>query len=254
MSSRKEQKAQLKKDREAATAARQAEQKKSRNIRILASGAALAIVIVGALILVQGKENPINNPISGGAAAAALIGSAEQSGSSLGSKKAPVTISEYADLRCPACKAFSEKSYGDIINKLVKTNEARLQYNNWAILGPESVLAAKAALAAGQQNKGFLFAEIFYMNQRNETTPYVTDKFLLSIATEAKLDIAKWQKDRRDPSLVPQLTKISKDAVKQGFTGTPSLTVEKDGLVIPLPQGTDANGVIAAVNQVNGRK
>ena len=71
MSSRKEQKAQLKKDREVATAARQAEQKKSRNIRILASGAALAIVIVGALILVQGKENPINNPISGGAAAAA---------------------------------------------------------------------------------------------------------------------------------------------------------------------------------------
>lgn len=252
MASRKEQKAQAKQERLRAQAEREAAQKKARMMRFGAAAAALVIVVVGAFILSsQSKEN---NKVSAGnvagvSEALALIGSAEQKGNTVGDPKAKVTIVEYADLRCPVCKRFSEEVYPTMFNDLIKTGKAKLDFRNWAILGPESELAAKAALAAGEQNKGFLFADIFYANQQNEATPYVDDQFLTSIAKAAGLDLAQWNQDRRDPKLDKQLAKINDEAVASGFTGTPSIAVEGPNGRTELESGATAEVIAAAVEQ-----
>lgn len=252
MSSRKEQKAQAKQQRMQAQAEREAAEKKARMIRFSAAGAALIIVVVGAFILTSQKKESSKvseNNVAGVSQSLSLIGSAEQKGNTVGDPKAKVTIVEYADLRCPVCQRFSKEAYPTIFNDLIKTGKAKLDFRNWAILGPESELAAKAALAAGEQNKGFLFADIFYANQQNEATPYVNDKFLTSIAKAAGLDIAQWNKDRKNPDLAKELEKISNEATASGFTGTPSLAVEGPNGRTELDSGATAEVVAAAVEQ-----
>lgn len=252
MASRKEQKALAKQQRLAAQAAREAAEKKARVIRWSAAGLALLIVVVGALVLTmnQNKTSTSGENVAGVAEANALVGGLAQKDMTVGDTKAKVTIREFADLRCPVCKQFADTQYKELFDSVIRPGKAKLQFDNWAILGEESTLAAKAALAAGEQNKGFLFADIFYHNQKNEAIPYVDDAFLTSIARAAGLDIAKWNKDRQNPKYDEQLAKIAEEATNSGFSGTPSfIVVDSKGNETPIPSGANAQTLIAAVEQ-----
>ena len=63
-----------------------------------------------------------------------------------------------------------------------------------------------AALAAGKQNKLWNYVELFYRNQGQEGSGYVTSDFLNSLAKSVPgLDFATWTKDRSDPALEGQV-------------------------------------------------
>ncbi len=69
--------------------------------------------------------------------------------------------------------------------------------------------AAKAALAAGEQNRYWNFVELFYRNQGVENSGYVTDDFLENVAKGAGVpDIAKWNKDRNSSKWDAELAKV----------------------------------------------
>jgi protein-disulfide isomerase len=157
----------------------------------------------------------------------------------LGRPTAKVKLVEFGDLQCPICRDFAVKVLPELIENKVRTGEARIEYRNFPILGPESVTAAPGAIAAGEQTRGWNFIELFYKNQGIENTGYVTDEFLNSIAKGAKVaDIARWNRERESPSAKAEVERTKAEAEHLQFEGTPSFAVEGPGTTGLEPLGT----------------
>ncbi|HET6571803.1 MAG TPA: thioredoxin domain-containing protein, partial [Solirubrobacterales bacterium] len=170
-----------------------------RRRRLLQIGSAaifVAVVVVAVLIVVSSNET------DGGDTSLEDVGLVKrqlrgipQTGLTLGDPTAKVTLFEYGDLQCPVCKAFSEQIVPQVIESKVRTGEAKLEFRNFTIISEESVPAGAAALAAGQQGRGWNYVELFYRNQGREASGYVTDEFLTELARGAGVaDLDRWNK------------------------------------------------------------
>ena len=148
----------------------------------------------------------------------------------LGEPKAPVELIEFGDLQCPICKEYSEEVLPQVIENKVKTGEAKIVFRDFLIISEESIPAGAAAIAAGEQGRGWNFIELFYRNQGEERTGYVTDEFLEAIAKGAGVkNIAKWNKERKATKATEEVEATNEEAGKFGFTGTPSFAIKGPG-------------------------
>lgn len=206
-----------------------------RRTRLLQMGAGavfLVVAVVVVLIVINASSSD-----SGGdveleevAASSKLFDGIPQNEMVLGDPKAPVELIEYGDLQCPVCKSYSEEVLPPIIEKQVKNGEVALTFRNFIIIGPESVPAGQAMLAAGKQGRGWNFLEIFYRNQGIERSGYVTEEFIESIGKAAGLkSFAKWNQERKSKTLENEVNATSEEAQRMGFTGTPSFAVKGPG-------------------------
>jgi protein-disulfide isomerase len=175
-----------------------------------------------------------------------------QEGDTIGDPGAPVTVVEFGDLQCPVCKAYSEQVVPSLLSGPVANGEAKLQFRNWVIIGPESRDAAAAALAAGEQNKLWDFVTLFYENQGTENSGYVTDDFLRAIAEDAGLDVERWEPDRAVSRWESELQAVDAEASNLGFNGTPSILVRGPGGEEPLRGVPSASQVEDAIAQLSG--
>ena len=233
MASRKEQREQARAEREAREAAERA--KAQRNKRMLQLGGALVAVaaIVVAVILIAGGGDDKKTASSDGGGpngksqAAQLLDGIPQSGSTLGKPDAPVTVTEFADLQCPFCRDYTINQFPGIVAKYVKTGKVKMVFKNYAFIGPDSLTAARAAEAAGKQNKLWYFIDVFYNNQGDENTDYVTDAFLKKIAEGAGVDADKMLTDRQDPKIDTAIAKAQQDAQQAGVNSTPTFLVQR---------------------------
>jgi protein-disulfide isomerase len=205
----------------------------------------LAIAVVAYISLTGNDE-----PTKASGDVDKLLEGIPQSGDLLGDPNAPVTLVEFADLQCPACQQASEEIIPDVVNGPVRNGKANYEFNNWAILGPDSVTAAKAALAAQEQDMLQQFVENFYANQGIEGTGYVTDDFLRDIAEKAGIpDIDKWEADRDLPRWDEVLLEVDNTAIDSGFSGTPSFAIRNEDGSLDQIQATSADDIIRAINQ-----
>ncbi len=174
-----------------------------------------------------------------------------QNGSVLGDPDAKVTLIEYGDLQCPVCKQYADEILPDVIEGPIRSGKANFEFKDWAVLGEDSTLAAKANLAAAEQNLSWSFLDNFYANQGLENTGYVTDDFLTDIAKKAGIeDIDKWNVDREKPALENDLLKIDSQATEKGFSGTPSFEIrDAQGNVTTLQDTQSSQAIIDAINE-----
>lgn len=232
-------------------------------ITLIAAGA-VAIVVAGVLIFLSQRSGESG---AGGANAAEveagkLTGVKEvqerfagipQEGAVLGDPNAPVTITEYADLRCPACRLFATDYFPTVVDELVRTGKAKYEFRIWPILGTDSVLAAQAGIAAQQQNKLFEYQDLWYVNQQDESRDYATDAYVDGVAQALGLDLAAFQAARDDESLwSPLIQDVQVIAAQNNFGGTPSFVVSGPGGEKVLTGGVpEASTIADAVAEVS---
>jgi protein-disulfide isomerase len=156
-----------------------------------------------------------------------------QNGSTLGSPKAAVTMEYFGDLECPICKDFTLGALPKLIEKYVRTGQMKIEYRNLetATREPETFRTQQvAALAAGKQQKMWYYLELFYHEQGEENTEYVTEKYLQGLAQQVPgLNLTSWSAARSDPQFTNILTADAQAANNAGFTGTPSFQIGKTG-------------------------
>ncbi|MEX0972559.1 MAG: thioredoxin domain-containing protein [Solirubrobacterales bacterium] len=214
------------------------EERRKRLLQIGSAAAFLAIVAVAvAVVITQSQSDGGDTELEDVATVNRELQGIPQSGMTLGRDDAPVTLVEFGDLQCPACKGFAEGIVPEVIASKVRGGEAKLEFRNFAILGDDSVSAGAAAVAAGQQGRGWYFVDLFYRNQGLEGSGYVTDEFLTEIAKGAGVpDIARWNQDRKDQTgSLREVQRSSEEAERLGMTGTPSFAVggpATDGLEV----------------------
>ena len=190
MSSRRQQKAQARAEREAREQAAASAQRRRERLQQLGVVLAVAVVVVGVLVLVSQGSKGLPNASSGAAVVGASDGRAmlagiAQDGTSLGDPKAPVVLTEFADLQCPFCRDYAAERPAADHRALRANRQLRLELRLRAFLGPDSQSGARAANTAAPLNKMWDFVDIFYRNQGQENSGYVTDPFLSRIATAA---------------------------------------------------------------------
>jgi protein-disulfide isomerase len=211
----------------------------ARRTRLTQLGVVVAVIVVAivvVLVATGGGGSKAPKPVPGNPASSevnALVGGIHQSGNTLGSASAPVTLQYFGDLECPVCKQFTLGALPTVIKKWVRSGKLKIEYRSLetATREPEVFKTQQvAALAAGKQNKMWNFIELFYHQQGEESTGYVTENYLQGLAQQVSgLDLAKWTSDRGDATLASQLTTDAQAANNSGFTGTPSFLIGKSG-------------------------
>jgi protein-disulfide isomerase len=209
--------------------------RRKRLIQLGALLAAAAVVVVVAIVISSGGSEKRS---SGAGSGGALQGVAEtkslfdgipQKGITLGNPNAPVTIAEFADPQCPFCKEYTLNEMPALVEKYVRTGKAKMELRLLTFIGPDSVTAAGVLLAAGQQNKLWNATDLFYRNQGEENSGYVTDDFLTKVLTGAGADAEKAIAAAGDPAVSQEIGAAKTLASRYGVTGTPTILVGPTG-------------------------
>jgi protein-disulfide isomerase len=216
-------------------AAAAAAARRKRLTRLGALLAAAAVVVILAIVISSGGSD--DQP-SGAGAGGDLQGVAEtkslfegipQKGITLGNPDAPVTIAEFADPQCPFCKDYSVNEMPAVVEKYVRTGKAKMEMRLLTFLGPDSVTAASVLLAAGQQDKLWNATDLFYRNQGEENSGYVTDDFLTEVLTGAGADAGKAIEGAGDPLVSKEIAAAKTLSSRYDVTGTPTVLVGPTG-------------------------
>jgi protein-disulfide isomerase len=230
---RKEQRVAAREERMQAEAARA---RQRRRLWQLGGALGLAAVVVVAVVLAFGggddgkKKLRSGETLAGQIEANARFDGIPQKGVALGDPDAPVTLVEFADLQCPFCMRYTIDVMPTLVAKYVKTGKVRMVFRDVAFLGTDSVRAQQMAAAAGLQNKLWEFIDIFYNNQGQENTSYVSDEFLMKIGNAVDgLDAEKAFDDRGIASIQRQLVEAQQEWQSYGLSGTPSFVMGRTG-------------------------
>ena len=196
----------------------------------LGAGAVFLVVVVVVVLIVAnsgGSSGGDASNLKEISAVDSLVQGVPQSGTTIGDPKAKVELIEYGDLQCPFCKAYSEEVLPQVIENQVKNGKAKITFHNFIIIGEQSGPAGAAALAAGAQDRGWNYIELFYRNQGEENSGYATDEFLTAIAKGAGVkDMARWEKERESEKVKGEVEATTEQAQNYGFTGTPSFAIK----------------------------
>ena len=231
MSSRKEQKEQARLAREQKERELAAQSARTRRMTIIGGVFGLALVAVVVAVIVSSGAFKSKN-VSGADTVASRFAGIPQRGVELGEKNAPATLEEFADLKCPFCREFALNSLPTLVSDYVKTGKMKIIFRNVTILDqntpgtPDSTNAATFAAATGFQNKLWNFVDLFYINQKDEATTYVTDKYLRQLGNQVSgLDVNKAFQDRGSKAVTAQLDLAKAGYTKNGAPGTPYFLV-----------------------------
>lgn len=143
----------------------------------------------------------------------------------LGRPDAPVVISEWGDFQCPFCRSYTLNTEPGLVRQYVDSGRVRLEWHDFAYLGPESVLAARAARAAGRQGRFWQYHDALYRQQGRENSGTVTDASLVATARDLRLDVDRFQRDYADPAIAAQVSGDRQLGAALGVTGVPSFII-----------------------------
>ncbi len=204
-------------------------------------------ILVGLLIAAAfliGYLLPKNGTLLGGSAGTAYPSPAAQAGAPAtpnptqkvdvsvghlpikGNSNAPVTLVEFADLRCPFCEKFFTDTEPALFKDFVDTGKVKFYFRQYAFLGPASTVAANAAECANEQGKFWDFHDYMYKNQPQEsdTSMYTVDK-LTQIAGTLGMNTSQFSSCLSANKYQKNVDGDLADGQKAGVSGTPSVFI-----------------------------
>lgn len=233
--------------------------------KVLLVAALVGLVLVGAVVgisLAAGGNSSsaaatiptvgsLTNALPNAAAVQREFAGIPQNGLVLGSAKAPLTMVEYIDLQCPGCRAFETSVAPSIVSEFVRAGKLKIEARPLAFIGPDSIPARKAMIAASQQNRAFNFAQITYANQGTENTGWLNQTFIEHAAASVPGMKVRRVVDDQDSSFVTDATnRIDAQATADRVPQTPTLLIGKTGSKLKPVSSTatfDAAQLAAAI-------
>ncbi len=151
-----------------------------------------------------------------------------------GNANGDVTLVEFFDYNCPYCRRVGPL----MIQAESADAKLRIVYKEFPILGPNSVFAAKAALAAHRQGKYVAFHKALMAAEG------VADKDkVMEVAAKVGLDLDRLKRDMDDPGIQKMIDRNLVLAQALRINGTPSF-VAGDQIVRGAVDLTALQGLI----------
>lgn len=158
-----------------------------------------------------------------------------------GPKDAKVTLVEFLDPECEACRAIHP-----IVNDLKTKYADKFKFVvRYMPLHSNSVLAASGAEAAGEQGRYWEYLDVLYRTQSEwgeQQTPQ-RERFL-EYARVLNLDLAAFEKSLDDPKWAAKVDRDRADGVASGVKGTPTFFL--NGKLLELKSTGDLEAALKA--------
>jgi len=151
-----------------------------------------------------------------------------------GAPNARITIIEYGDYQCTYCMKFHESSLKTIKDEYIETGKANLVFQDFALNGPASVMAAEASHCAKDQNKFWEYHDEVYENWDGENTGWVTKDALNQFAQNVGLDIDEFESCMDSAKYRQQVLDTYKFGQSIGINATPSFLIISDGKIVKI--------------------
>ncbi len=233
MASRTKQKEEARARRLAEEQARAARATRERRLRMLAGTVivAIAVVVIAVVISSGGSKSGLKTGTAQKqtvASVSSLLTGIPQSGTTLGNPKAPVTMTYFGDLECPICQDFTlNGGFPQLVQNDVRSGKVKIVYKGFQTATRDPTVFQTqqvAAMAAGAQDKFWDYTELFYHEQGQEGSGYVTEAYLDTLARQVPgLNVTAWQSARGNSSYASQVGAEEQSGNSQGITGTPTL-------------------------------
>jgi len=158
-----------------------------------------------------------------------------------GAARPTAIVTEFFDYRCPHCRRMSP-----VVTDLVRADRGlRVVLIDLPILGPASVTAARAALAAQRQGR-YLEMHDALMRLRGEPT----EAEILRLAAELRLDADRLRRDMADPAIAQRLDANLRLAQALGVQGTPAYVIGTE----MLPGAVSAEQLREAIGRARAQR
>lgn len=177
---------------------------------VVVIGGITALVFIGIIILSQ--AHPTQAPGMQEVSDEELISSHTPV---KGPVDAPVTIVEFSDFQCPACKSF-EPMVEQILN--LYGDQVRLAYRHFPLnVHPLARPAAYASMAAMQQGKFWDYHDILFEKQ-----PNFSNDELVGYAQQLGLNTEQFTQDMESSEIVEMVNEDVKTGTNLGINATPT--------------------------------
>jgi protein-disulfide isomerase len=189
----------------------------------IAIAAAVALVVVALVARGNSSAPPTETPV-------VSLSGIPQSGRVLGSEAAGVTLIEWADPQCPACRLYTEEFFPTVVDEYVRPGDVRTEFRGFPFIGEDSVTAYRFLLAAGAQNKLWDLQEAMYRHQGGENEGWVTDELIRDLASQIDgLDVDQLFADAESDEIAAEADGAATIAQAAGIRGTPTLQIASGG-------------------------
>lgn len=189
-----------------------------KNVWLLVGSLGVTLLIVIAVAFMFTKK--VNAPVLP-SDAATVLGDARFS---KGKTDAKITIVEFSDLQCPACKAAQP-----LVDEILKeaSDSARFVYRQYPLrtVHKNAFIAAKAAEAAGVQGKFWEMHDKLFETQSDWEEDADPTSHFEGYAKDLSLNVDQWNKDFQDKDLETHITKDEQDGNTLGVNATPTFFV-----------------------------
>lgn len=157
----------------------------------------------------------------------------------LGSSDAPVTVVEFGDFKCPACKAWGETIFPQLTKDYIDSGVVKFSFINVLFHGEESKLGSVAAESIFKQapNRYWDFHNELFKEQPDENHDSLwitTDKINEIASTIPDVDLNQLQVDMQSQSMIEELNKDTALVNEYKVQMTPSIMVNGTMLEDPF--------------------
>ena len=135
-----------------------------------------------------------------------------------GNPDGDVAVVEFFDYRCTYCKRFLP----NLVELLRRDTNVRIVFKEYPILGPDSVRASRAALAARMQNRDLYMP---FHNALMESRGTFSERRVLDIANDVGLDPDRLKRDMSSPEIEAIISRNHEQAGALGIRGTPAFVI-----------------------------
>ena len=218
----------------------------SMGIRLAVLGAVAIAAVLAAVVIAGGGDGGGTKKTSDTSALKGI----PQSGLTLGSPKAPVTIVEFADLQCPFCAEYHHNVFPALLDRYVRTGKVRLELRLLRFIGPDSDKLARVAVGAAAQDRMWQFVGLAYDRQGRENSGYATNDFINTLVRDAGL-----KKVDAGAATERQVQGNERLAKTAGINSTPSFLIGPTGGTLrPFqPSELTPDAFIPKIDQELGR-
>ena len=185
----------------------------------------IIIVIFVGFLMVRGNDK-----------ADAPASNAKASNHTRGEGASGVTLVEYGDFQCPACKTYCP-IMEEVVNKY--SADITFQFRNFPLtsMHPNAFAAARAAEAAGKQDKFWDMYNKLYGGQDDWASTSSPNSVFETYAKQLKLNVETFKTDFKSTAVNDTIQADLAAGGKLDITGTPGFVL--DGKLIKNPTSVE---------------
>lgn len=186
------------------------------------------VLFVGTILIAKNKDNQTVEQTAVSFSDAGhdrmITQAGEEATASADPQAQVLTIVEFADLQCPACKA-----YHPMVKELLQAypDRVKLKFKHFPLVAihKNAMPSALASEAAGRQGKFFEFVDMAYEKQGEwSELPNPQGRFE-EYAQAVGLDLEQFRADQKDKALEATINAQREEGITNGVSGTPTFFI-----------------------------